>query len=43
MEARDIGKDFLSRTQLAQQLRDKMDKWDYMELTSFCTATKNYL
>jgi hypothetical protein len=32
-----IGKDFLSRTQAAQQLREKMDKWDYMKLKSFCT------
>jgi hypothetical protein len=27
-EAISIGKDFLSRTQAAQQLREKMDKWD---------------
>jgi hypothetical protein len=30
------GKDILSRTQAAQQLR--MDKWDYMKLKSFCTT-----
>jgi hypothetical protein len=28
LEAIGIGKDFLSRTQEAQQLREKMDKWD---------------
>jgi hypothetical protein len=25
-----IGKDFLSRTQMAQHLRERIDKWDYM-------------
>jgi hypothetical protein len=33
-----IGKDFLNRTPGAQQLRERMDKWDYMKLKSFCTA-----
>jgi hypothetical protein len=33
-----IGKDFLRRTQVAQQLREKIDKWDYMKLRSFCTT-----
>jgi hypothetical protein len=32
LEAIGIGKDFLSRTQLVQQLRERMDKWDYMKL-----------
>jgi hypothetical protein len=31
-----ICKDFLSRTPIAQQLRERMDKWDYMKLKSFC-------
>jgi hypothetical protein len=35
MEAIGIGKDFLSRTQPVQQLRERMDKWDYMKLKSF--------
>jgi hypothetical protein len=35
-----IGKDFLSRTQMAQQLRQRIDKWDYMKLKSFCTTKK---
>jgi hypothetical protein len=38
LEARGIGKDCLSRTQSAQQLRERMDKWDYMKLKSFCTT-----
>jgi hypothetical protein len=38
LEAIGIGKDFLSRTQVAQQLRERIDKWDYMELKIFCTA-----
>jgi hypothetical protein len=35
LETIGIGKDFLSRTLAAQQLRDRMDKWDYMKLKSF--------
>jgi hypothetical protein len=30
-----IGNDFLSRTQMAQQLRERIDKWDYMKLKRF--------
>jgi hypothetical protein len=32
------GNDFLSRTQMAQQLRENIDKWDYKKLKCFCTA-----
>jgi hypothetical protein len=32
------GKDFLSRTPAAQQLRERMDKWDYIKLKTFCTT-----
>jgi hypothetical protein len=32
-----MGKDFLSRTQVAQQLRERIDKWNYIKLKSFCT------
>jgi hypothetical protein len=32
------GKDFLNGTPAAQQLRESMDKWDYMKLKSFCTT-----
>jgi hypothetical protein len=38
LETIGIGKDFLSRTPAAQQLRERMDKWDYMKLKSFCTT-----
>jgi hypothetical protein len=38
LEAISIGKDFLSRTPAAQQLRERMEKWDYMKLKSFCTT-----
>jgi hypothetical protein len=27
-----IGNNFLNRTQKAQQLRERIDKWDYMKL-----------
>jgi hypothetical protein len=33
-----IGNDFLNRTQKAQHLREKMNKWDCIKLQSFCTA-----
>jgi hypothetical protein len=32
-----IGNNFLNRTQMAQQLRERIDKWNYMNLKSFCT------
>jgi hypothetical protein len=38
MEAIGIGKDFLNKTQTAQQLRERIQKWDYMKLNSFCTT-----
>jgi hypothetical protein len=38
LKAIDIHKDFLSRTQVVQQLRERMDKWDYMKFKSFCTT-----
>jgi hypothetical protein len=37
-----IGKDFLSRTQVAQQLRERLDKWDYKKLKSFFTTKKKW-
>jgi hypothetical protein len=33
-----IGKDFLNRTPTAQQLGDRMDKWDFIKLKTFCTT-----
>jgi hypothetical protein len=37
LEAIGTGKDFLNRTPAAQQLKERMDKWDYMKLKSFRT------
>jgi hypothetical protein len=37
LEAIDTSKDFLNRTPAAQKPRERMDKWDYMKLKSFCT------
>jgi hypothetical protein len=38
LKAIGTGKDFLNRTQVAQQLKERKDKWDYMKLKSFCTV-----
>jgi hypothetical protein len=38
LEETGISKDFFSRTQAVQQIREGMDKWDYMKLKSFCTT-----
>jgi hypothetical protein len=35
-----IGKDFLNRTPAAQQLRESIDKRDFIKLKSFCTQKK---
>jgi hypothetical protein len=32
------GNNFLNGTPTAEQLRERIDKWDYMKLKSFCTA-----
>jgi hypothetical protein len=37
LEAIGIAKDFLSRTHVAQQLRERIDKWDYMKVKTLCT------
>jgi hypothetical protein len=36
-EAIGIGIDSLNRSQMARQRRERIDKWDYMKLKSFCT------
>jgi hypothetical protein len=41
-EGTGIGKDFLSRKQAAHQLRERIDKWDYMKLKSFCTTKEMF-
>jgi hypothetical protein len=33
-----IGKNFLNGTPSAQQLRDSIDKWDFIKLKSFCST-----
>jgi hypothetical protein len=33
-----IGINFLNRTPIAQQIRERIDIWDYMKQKSFCTA-----
>jgi hypothetical protein len=33
-----IGKDFLNGTPAAQQLRESIDKWDFIKLKSFCST-----
>jgi hypothetical protein len=38
LELIDIDNDFLNRTQMAQQLKERTDKWDYMKFKTFCTA-----
>jgi hypothetical protein len=38
LEATGISKDFLSRTQTAQQLKERFNKWDHIKLNSFCTT-----
>jgi hypothetical protein len=38
LEATGIGKDFLNRTLAAHQLRERIDKWDYIKLKSFRTT-----
>jgi hypothetical protein len=35
-----IVKYFRSRTPPAQQLRERVDKWDYVKLKSFCTTNE---
>jgi hypothetical protein len=38
LEAVVIDKDFLSRTQVAQQLRERIVRWEYIKLKNFCTT-----
>jgi hypothetical protein len=40
LEAIGIGIDFLKRTQMVQQLRERIDKWDYMKLKGFFLHNK---
>jgi hypothetical protein len=38
-----IGKNFLNGAPAAQQLRDSVDKWDFIKLKSFCSSKNNGL
>jgi hypothetical protein len=38
LELISIGKDFLNRTPAAQQLRERMDKWELIKCKIFCTT-----
>jgi hypothetical protein len=38
LEVIGIGKDFLNRTPATQQLRERIDKWAFVKLRSFCTT-----
>jgi hypothetical protein len=38
LEVIGIGKDFLNRIPAAQQLRESIDKWDFIKLKSFCST-----
>jgi hypothetical protein len=40
LEDTSIGNYFLTRTPIAQEIRARIDKWDYIKLKSFCTSTK---
>jgi hypothetical protein len=33
-----IGNDFINKTPMAQQLRERVNKWDYMKQKCFCPA-----
>jgi hypothetical protein len=36
LEVIGTSKEFLNRTPVAQQLKERMDKWDFIKLKSFC-------
>jgi hypothetical protein len=38
LEVIGISKDFLNRTLAAEQLTERIDKWDFIKLKSFCTT-----
>jgi hypothetical protein len=40
LEVIGIGKDFLNRTPAGQQLRERMDKWDFIKLKSSAQQKK---
>jgi hypothetical protein len=42
LEAIGIGKDFLNRIPVAQQIRERMDKWDYIKLKTSAQQKKGF-
>jgi hypothetical protein len=42
LELLGMGNSFLNRTQVAQQLRETIDKWNYMKLKSFCQTKEKW-
>jgi hypothetical protein len=38
LEVIGIDKDFLNRIPVVQQLRKRMDKWNFIKLKSFCSS-----
>jgi hypothetical protein len=40
MEHKGMGNNFLTITLIAQKLRDRIDKWDYCKLKSFCITVE---
>jgi hypothetical protein len=38
LEQISIENDFLNRIQMAQELQERIDKWDHMKLKGFCTT-----
>jgi hypothetical protein len=43
LEAIGISKDFLNRTPAAQQLRERMDKWDFHKIKKLLHSKRNGL
>jgi hypothetical protein len=41
LEGRVTGNDFISRTQMAKQLRKRIDKWDYKKLKNLLHKQRN--
>jgi hypothetical protein len=36
-----IGNNFMNGVPIAQQLRESIDKWEYMKIKNFCTAKQS--
>jgi hypothetical protein len=43
LELMSLINNFLNRTQMVQQLRQRIEKWDYMKLKIFCTSKEMVL